>query len=63
MAYNRDRAVGCRIGYNAVIKAVKYIDSKERIPSDSSIYLRRVLKIIYGDELYTRYRRHRANRR
>ena len=63
MAYNRERAVGCRIGYNSVIKAVKYINSKERVPSNSSIYLRRVLKVIYGDELYTRYRHHRANKR
>jgi len=26
MAYNLDRAIGCRIGYNGVIKAVRFVD-------------------------------------
>jgi hypothetical protein len=48
MAYNRDRAIGCRIAYNAEIKAVKYIDRHDHIDPKASEHLRRVLKAIYG---------------
>jgi hypothetical protein len=63
MPYNHDRAVGCRIGYNAVIKAVKYVEKHNRIPPTASHHLRRVLKVIYGRDMYNYYRNRRATLR
>lgn len=61
--YNHDRAIGCCIGYNSVIKAVRYIDQHERIPPSASAHLRRVLKAIYGRQLYNVYRTKRPKLR
>ena len=54
MSYNIDRAIGCCIGYNAVIKAVRYVEKHQRIPP-SSARLRHVLKVIYGRNMYNYY--------
>lgn len=56
MLYNYDRAIGCRIGYNAVIKAVKYVRKHGHIDPRTSRNLRRVLRAIYGRERYRRLR-------
>lgn len=56
MPYNPDRAKGCCIGYNAVIKAVRYVDRHQRIPAWASDRLRHVLRAIYGKALYNAYR-------
>ena len=56
MSYNHDRAVGCVIGYNNVIKAVRYVDCHQQIPPLASYRLRRVLKEIYGEAVYHAYR-------
>ncbi|BBB97114.1 MULTISPECIES: hypothetical protein [Bradyrhizobium] len=61
--YNIDRAIGCRIGYNTVIKAVRYVDEHERIPPWASQPLRRVLKAIYGKQVYNAYRTKRPKLR
>lgn len=59
MAYNHDRAVGCVIGYNTIIKAVRYVEKHDHIDSSASKHVRRVLKVIYGRELYNYYRHRR----
>lgn len=56
MAYNHDRATGCRIGYNSIIKAVKYVKKHGQIDPRASRHVRRVLKVIYGDKRYHQYR-------
>jgi hypothetical protein len=33
MAYNHDRAIGCVIGFNTVIKAVRYVEKHDHIGS------------------------------
>ena len=63
MVSNQDRAIGCLIGYNAVIKAVRYIERYDSIDPNSSKHLRRVLKTIYGKELYNYYRSQRRKLR
>jgi hypothetical protein len=63
MSYNTDRAIGCRIGYNAVIKAVRFVDKYEQIPPNSKEPLRRVLKEIYGPRLYNYYLHRRGKLR
>lgn len=55
MVNNRDRAAGCVMGYNTVIKAVKYVDRYDRIDPTASWHIRRVLKVIYGEKLYNYY--------
>jgi hypothetical protein len=47
--YNHDRAIGCRIGYNMVIRAVGYVEKYEQIPPRASQPLRDALKVIYGN--------------
>ena len=54
--YNHDRAIGCAIGYNSVIKAVRYVDQHQQIPPWASYQLRRVLSEIYRKALYNAYR-------
>ncbi len=54
--YNHDRAIGCRVGYNTVIKAVRYVDAYQQIPPWASSHLRQVLKEIYGYAAYNAYR-------
>jgi hypothetical protein len=56
MSYNQDRAIGCVIGFNTVIKAVRYVEKRDHIDPKASDQLRRVLKVIYGRELYNYYR-------
>jgi len=63
MAYNYERAIGCRIGYNAVIKAIRFVEEKQQIPPSSSADLRRVLKEVFGHEMYNYYRHRRAKLR
>jgi hypothetical protein len=60
--YNLDRAIGCRIGYNSVVKAVRYIEKHQQIPPTASDHLRRVLKTIYGRDMYNYYRGRRPRR-
>jgi hypothetical protein len=55
MAYDHERAIGCVIGYNAVIKAIKFVEANEIIPPYASAHLRRVLKTVYGRETYNYY--------
>jgi hypothetical protein len=62
MAYNQDRAIGCRIGYNAVVKAVRYIEEHDYIDPKASAHLRGVLKVIYGKKLYNYYRSRRPKK-
>lgn len=62
MVYNQDRAIGCRIGYNAVIKAVRYIDEHNYMDPKASVHLRGVLRAIYGEELYKYYRSRRPKK-
>lgn len=54
--YNHDRAAGCVIGYNNVIKAVRYVEEYKQIPPWASQHLRRVLRTIYGVSVYNYYR-------
>jgi hypothetical protein len=63
MAYNQDRAIGCVIGFNTVIKAVRYVEKHDHIDPMASVHLRRVLKVIYGNELYSYYRHQRPKLR
>lgn len=63
MGYNHDRAVGCVIGYNTVIKAVRYVEKHGHIDPTASHHVRRVLKVIYGKELYSYYRYRRPKLR
>ncbi len=63
MSYNIDRAIGCVIGFNCVIKAVHYVEEHERIPPSASGHLRRVLKAIYGKQMYSYYSHRRAKLR
>lgn len=63
MAFNQDRAAGCIIGYNSIIKAVKYVDLNNRIDPNASRHVLRVLKVIYGRELYNYYRRRSRSHR
>jgi hypothetical protein len=63
MAYNQERAIGCVIGYNTVIKAVRYVEKHEHIDPNASQHVRRVLKVIYGRELYNYYRHRRPKLR
>lgn len=55
MPYSRERAIGCRIGYNAVIKALRYVEDNDRIPPHASTPLRQVLQEIYGGKMYQYY--------
>jgi len=61
--YNSERAIGCVIGYNAVIKAIRYVDSYEQIPPRASQHLRRVLEEVYGRKMYKYYSHRRAKLR
>jgi hypothetical protein len=63
MTYNRDRAIGCVIEYNSVIKAVKFIDSYGTIPPNASDHLRRALKAVYGRQVYNYLLHHRPKLR
>lgn len=63
MSYNHDRAVGCVIGYNTVIKALRYVEKYEQIPPWASTHVRRVLKVVYGREWYSVYRHNRPKLR
>ncbi|MBV9783706.1 MAG: hypothetical protein JO264_07780 [Acidisphaera sp.] len=63
MAYNHDRAVGCMIGFNTIIKAVRYVEEHDHIDPRASQHVRRVLKVIYGRELYSYYRHRRPRLR
>jgi len=60
--YKLDRAIGCCIGYNAVIQAVRYVEKHDRLPPGASRHLRRVLKVIYG-EMYSYYKSRRPKLR
>jgi hypothetical protein len=53
MAYNHDRAIGCVIGFNAVTKAVRYVEKHDHIDPRSSQHVRRVFKVIYGKVIAT----------
>lgn len=63
MPYNRDRAIGCCIGYNAIIAAVRHVDKHGHIPPTASRHLRRVLREIYGEVQYKYYRSRRPKLR
>ena len=63
MSYNSERAIGCSIGYNAVIKAIRFVDKNKQIPPASSAHLRRVLKEVYGRDVYNYYRHCRTKLR
>ena len=63
MSYNRERAIGCVVGYNAVIKALRYVDAHEQIPPHASQHLRRVLQEVYGRKMFNYYSHRRAKLR
>ena len=52
MSHNKERAIGCIIGYNSVIKSVKYFEEHNNIDPRASRPLRRVLEAIYGQKTY-----------
>jgi hypothetical protein len=63
MACNHDRAIGCVIGFNTIIKAVRYVEKHDHIDPKASRHVRQVLKAIYGKELYNYYRHRRPKLR